>query len=109
MFGFSLTFYDEKKCKEIISKYTGDKKTRILRALADGRLKPSDIKRYYICGHSGIPPSQSYLLINHLIHRDKSNYKVNCFDSGCGYSVLDAVELEIKNGEAVINEHWVCA
>ena len=100
-------FYDEKKCKKIISKYTGDKNMQILRALSSGELEPNDIKKYHSVGYSGIPVDQEYILINNL--SNKRDYAIKKYESGHSHSMLRKIELEIVNGNGIITEHWVCA
>ena len=121
-------FYDRKRCEEIISHYTGDEKMKILRALSDNALKPSDIKRYFISGKCGCPASQEYILINRLtqpnhyidittkdepivvsLDSPRSDYIVKKQLSGSSHSLLRSVELEIVDGKRTITEYWVCA
>ena len=100
-------FYDKNHCEKIISKYTGDKKMRILRALSSGELNPSDIKRYYNIGHSRYVPDEQYRLINNLSNRKE--YTIQRYESGSDVSLLKTIELKITNGKAIITEYWVCA
>lgn len=110
MFDFfkTIVFYDKKYCEKVISQYTGCKKIQVLRALADGELKPSDIKKYYNYGSSGFyGDHQAYVLIDKLSERRE--YGVKEYQSGCYHSMLNKIELQITKGNATITKHWVCA
>ena len=99
-------FYDRHRCLEIIAKYTGDEDERVLKALADGKLSPGDIKRYCNYGESGgIRIDQEYLLINRL---DDEDYEIVTYHSGSGHSRLWKVEIDIIDGRGTIIKHWVC-
>lgn len=121
-------FYDPFRCEQIISRYSGSTKMRILRALSAGELRPADIKRFYICGKSGCPVDQEYILINNLARPNRyvtipsisepnivswedveNEYIVKRLDSGSNRSVLTKNELCIENGKALITQHWECA
>ena len=100
-------FYDDKRCRQIISKYSGDDADeQTLRALVAGELQVRDIKRYYNSGKAGFPVDQEYRLINRL---DGRQYDVTKYQSGSNYSRLFKVEVDIVDGKGRIIEHWICA
>lgn len=100
-------FYDNKRCRHIISKYCGDyRDERILRALVAGDLQPRDIRRYYNYGKAGFPIDQEYRLINQL---DQDLYDITRYKSGSNHSMLFKVEVDIKDGNGRIIQHWICA
>ena len=99
-------FYDKEYCRRIISKYTGDEKIQVLRALTSGELHPSDIKRYYNCGeHNCRGVEEEYRLINRI---DTSEYTVEEYLSGSNSSRLLCVEVNIVDGKGTIVKHWYC-
>jgi hypothetical protein len=108
MFWFRLRkklFYDPDRCEKIISKYTGDRHMQVLRALVAQELNPSDIKNYYISGHTNGFPNEQYKLINRLDHEF---YTIKRFESGSNHSLLRDNELIITDGIGTIVEHWEC-
>lgn len=101
--------YNPKKLKPILRQYTGNRSMQILRALATGEIKPSDIRHYYNSGKGGILSytRQEYILIGGIA--DKGECEIITKASGCNYSMLSERELNIQHGKAVITEYWVAA
>jgi hypothetical protein len=98
--------YDVRKVRPIINQYSGSRSMRILRALSDGTLQPSDIRHYYNYGKSGTWSGtlQEYRLIRQLADRGECDIVTK--HSGCNHSFLGEVELKIKRGKAVITKYW---
>lgn len=100
-------FYEPSKFKSILNQYAGDRHMRILRALSDGTIKPSDIRHYFnYGGNVGLVEysPQEYRLINRLADRGECEIIEKL--SGSNRSVLYKTALEIKHGKAVITRYW---
>ena len=98
--------YDKGLKKEIINKYTGRcLQECLLRALADGYVKVSDIKYLSVSGRAGCPADEEYVLIN-KINRRHSDIPVIKRESGSNYSCLKWTQIVVKNGEATIYQEW---
>lgn len=101
--------YDPKKFNPILKEYTGNRSMQILRALATGEIKPSDIRHYYNSGKGGSLSytREEYVLIGLIA--DKCECDIIKKDSGCNYSMLSERKLNIEHGKAVITEYWAAA
>ena len=100
--------YDKKLLKEIKKKFTYDSTADcILRALASDSIDSKDVKYLNISGKGGLPPTEAYILIN--IIRHKNICKVVSKESGASYQRLTKNNICIKNGKGTITEFWVCS
>ncbi|MBR5796320.1 MAG: hypothetical protein IKY26_09270 [Erysipelotrichaceae bacterium] len=99
--------YNKELKKEIKRRYTGlFFKECLLRALCDGFVQVSDIKKLSVIGH-GEYCSDSYKLINE-INDNHPEIRVVKVNSGSNRSILEWNELVIKDGKATIYQQWKC-
>ena len=79
---------------------------QVLRALSDGKIKPSQIRRYYNYGNcdSLLCSVEELRLIRQFA--DRGECEIITKHSGSDRSHLHKIELSIERGRAVVTKHW---
>lgn len=98
--------YDYKKYKNITNVYSGDtRKERIVRALANGDIPITEIRKLKVYGKSSCGmPDKYYRLINRI--GERKDCVVIHHKSGLSFSTLHSNSLSIKNGVGEIHNFW---